>query len=433
MTRIAIVGSGISGMSAAWHLRRQCPTASVTLFEAGGHFGGHANTVDVTLDGITHGVDTGFLVFNERTYPGLIDLFEQLEVASAPSDMSFSVQSPASAGGTDLEWSGHSLNTVFAQRRNLLRPRFWSMLRDILRFNKLTTQLAQSGQEAQLAQPIGAFLDEQGFSTAFREDYFLPMVACIWSCPTQQMLQFPMATMIRFCHNHGLLQVANRPQWFTVKGGSRQYVNKVLASIEDKRLNTPVLSLTRQAHGVTLETARGAEVFDEVVLACHSDQALSLLGASASAQEQKLLGAIRYQSNRAILHTDTAMLPKRQQAWAAWNYERAPTRDAEDARVCLHYLINHLQPLPWKTPVVVSLNPIREPQRVIADIEYAHPVFDQAAIDAQKQLHSIQGLDKVWFAGAWCGYGFHEDGFQAGLRVAQHISEQLASPARRAA
>ena len=174
-------------------------------------------------------------------------------------------------------------------------------------------------------------------------------------------------------------------------------------------------------------------MFDEVVLACHSDQALSLLGAGASAQEQKLLGAIRYQSNRAVLHTDTQMLPKRQQAWAAWNYERAPTRDAEDARVCLHYLINHLQPLPWKTPVVVSLNPIREPQRVIADIEYAHPVFDQAAIDAQKQLHSIQGLDKVWFAGAWCGYGFHEDGFQAGLRVAQHISEQLASPARRAA
>lgn len=433
MARIAIVGSGISGMSAAWHLNQSCPGANITMFEAGQHFGGHANTVDVTLDGVTHGVDTGFLVFNERTYPGLIGLFEQLDVACAPSEMSFSVQSPAHAGGHDLEWSGHSLNTVFAQRRNLFRPRFWSMLRDILRFNKLTTQLAQTGQDAQLAQPIGEFLDEQGFSIAFREDYFLPMVACIWSCPTQQMLQFPIATMIRFCHNHGLLQIANRPQWFTVKGGSRQYVNKVLARIDDKRLNTPVLRVTRQAQGVMIETARGVELFDEVVLACHSDQALSLLGSSASKKEQDLLGAIRYQSNRAVLHTDTGMLPKRQQAWAAWNYERAPTRDKEDARVCLHYLINHLQPLPWKTPVVVSLNPIREPKRVIADIEYAHPVFDQAAIDAQQKLHNIQGLDRVWFAGAWCGYGFHEDGFQAGLRVARQLSQQVSTTQRQAA
>ena len=339
MSRIAVIGSGISGLSAALHLSAPGSGHEVTVFEAGQHFGGHANTVDVTLGGLTHGVDTGFLVYNERTYPGLIAMFDELGVARAPSEMSFSVQSPQGAGRRNIEWSGNSLNTVFAQRRNLLRPRFWSMLRDILRFNRLTTAMAVSGADAALAQPIGTFLDAHGFGTPFREDYFLPMVACIWSCPTEQMLRFPMATMIRFCHNHGLLQVANRPQWFTVTGGSREYVRKVLARLKDTRLATPVTHVTRHAQGVTVHTAQGAETFDGVVMACHSDQALRLLGAQATANERDLLGAIRYQPNRAVLHTDTRLLPQKRSAWAAWNYERAaqvdtasPTRPASSRK-----------------------------------------------------------------------------------------------------
>ena len=441
MPRIAVIGSGISGLSAAWHLSASGSGHTVSLFEAGSHFGGHAKTVDVTIDGLTHGVDTGFLVYNERTYPGLIGLFDALGVERSPSDMSFSVQSPQGPGRQTIEWSGRSLGAVFAQRRNLLRPRFWSMLRDILRFNRLATALAEAGAEAgtesgaesgakagpeaTLAQSIGAFLDEHGFGAPFRDDYFMPMVACIWSCPTAQMLRFPVATMIRFCHNHGLLQLSDRPQWHTVTGGSREYVRKLTSRLEDARLNTPVMSVTRHQRGVTISSAQGPERFDAVVMACHSDQALGLLGAQASPAERQLLGAIRYQRNRAVLHTDSRLLPRKRAAWAAWNYERAACPDSGEARVCLHYLINVLQPLPWPNPVVVSLNPVREPDpgAVLREFVYAHPVFDQAAIDAQTRLASIQGHRHTWYAGAWCGYGFHEDGFQAGLRAATQIHQ----------
>lgn len=439
MPRIAVIGSGISGLSAAWHLSdSSAPMGAheVTLFESGGHFGGHANTVDVTLDGITHGVDTGFLVYNERTYPGLIALLDTLGVARARAEMSFSVQSPQARGRPAMEWSGHSLNTVFAQRSNLLRPQFWSMLLDIVRFNRLTTAMAHNGASAALGQPIGDFLDAYGFGTAFRDDYFLPMVACIWSCPTEQMLRFPMATMIRFCHNHGLLQISRRPQWYTVAGGSRTYVDKMLPRIKNTRLHTPVRALTRQERGVIVHTDASAEPFDAVVLACHSDQALALLGSQATPYERQVLGAIRYQANRAVLHTDAALLPARRSVWAAWNYERAArpagaaSPSSSPASVCVHYLINHLQPLPWQQPVVVSLNPVREPRadRVLREIVYAHPVFDQAAIDAQAALPTLQGVAHTWYAGAWCGYGFHEDGFQAGLRAARSIQQTFQNP-----
>ena len=239
--KIAIVGSGISALGAAHALRGQ---AELTLFEAGSYFGGHTHTVDLTLDGpngpVTHGVDTGFLVFNERTYPQLIQLFADLKVTTAKSDMSFSVQVPGANGSAPLEWSGSSLNTVFAQRRNLVNPRFLRMLRDVVRFNTLCTDIAQRNAETELMQPLAGFLDQHRLSTEFRDWYFLPMLGCIWSCPTDQMLQFPVATMIRFCHNHGLIQVSNRPQWWTVAGGARQYVEKIVAQIPDKRLNTPV-------------------------------------------------------------------------------------------------------------------------------------------------------------------------------------------------
>ena len=414
MRRVAVIGSGISGLSVAHALAGE---AHVTLYEAGDYFGGHTHTVDMTLDGVTHGVDTGFLVLNERTYPNLLALFERLDVAIAKSDMSFSVQVP----DTGLEWSGCDLDTVFAQRSNLLRPRFWGMLADLLRFNRLATALAESGAAEALDQPIGDFLDAHRFGAAFRDWYFLPMIGCIWSCPVDQMLRFPVATMLRFCHNHGLLQVADRPQWYTVRGGAREYVRKMIEAIPDARLRTPVRSVQRGPAGVRIVTDAGTEQVDAVVLACHSDQALALL-AEPSAAETRALGAIRYQDNRAVLHTDTTLLPRRRKAWAAWNYER-PAHGTASASVCLHYLLNRLQPLPFTTPVVVSLNPVREPRAdtVHAVMNYAHPVFDAAAIAAQRDLPALQGLQNTWYCGAWTRYGFHEDGLRSGLAVLEDL------------
>ncbi|MCV2360616.1 FAD-dependent oxidoreductase [Paucibacter sp. TC2R-5] len=418
--RVAVIGSGIAGLSAAWALSTQ---ATVSLFEANDYFGGHTHTVDIELEGQRHGVDTGFLVFNERTYPLLIELFKQLGVDVAASEMSFSVQVP----DQQLEWSGSNLNGVFAQRANLLRPAFWGMLTDLLRFNRLCTELAEQGREAALAQPIGDFLQQHGFSQAFRNWYLLPMVACIWSCPTQQMLEFPISTLIRFCHNHGLLQVANRPQWYTVRGGAKHYVEKLLSRIADARLSCPVQQVRRLAQGgVEIHSARGVEVFDEVVMAGHSDQALRML-AEPSKAEQQVLGAIPYHRNRAVLHTDAQLMPSRQRAWAAWNYEHGGQQSGSEQRaVCLHYWLNRLQPLPWKQAVMVSLNPVREPApaQVLAEFDYAHPVFDRPAVAAQARLPLIQGEGHVWYCGAWTRYGFHEDGLLSGLSVAKQLLER---------
>jgi predicted NAD/FAD-binding protein len=428
--RIAIIGSGIAGLGAAHALRGR---ADITLFEAGDYFGGHTHTVDMTLQGtsgaVTCGVDTGFLVFNERTYPQLINLFDDLKVATERSDMSFSVQVPGVQGRPALEWSGSSLNTVFAQRRNLLNPRFLRMLRDVTRFNRLATGIAERGAEAELMQPLAGFLDEHNLSAEFRDWYFLPMLGCIWSCPTDQMLQFPVATMIRFCHNHGLLQVTDRPQWWTVAGGARHYVDKITASIADKRLNTPVMQVTRNAQGVTVHTQGQSESFDKVVLATHSDQSLAMLG-DASRLERETLGAIRYQANRAVLHTDTSVLPRKRRAWAAWNYQRSADAQQDAAQVCLHYLINMLQPVPFTQPVVVSLNPLQEisPSQVHASFDYAHPVFDVAAIRAQRQVPALQGHNNTYFCGAWTGYGFHEDGLKSGLAVATGLLAEIGTP-----
>jgi len=421
--RIAVIGSGISGLSAAYHLRNQ---ANVTLFEAGSYFGGHTHTVDVTLPSpqgmLTHGVDTGFLVFNERTYPGLIGLFAELQVQTSASDMSFSVQTPRASGQRAMEWSGSNLNTVFAQRSNLLSPTFLGMLRDVLRFNTLANALADRGEDHALMQPLGEFLETHKFGSAFRHWYLLPMLGCIWSCTTDQMLQFPVATMVRFCHNHGLIQVVNRPQWFTVTGGAKHYVEKLLQHIPHTHLETPVERIERNDIGVRVFTASGSADFDGVVLACHADQALSLL-AQPTPQEQALLGAIRYHPNKAVLHTDTSVMPKKKLAWAAWNYERATDLGLESSRVCLHYWINRLQPLPFSQDVVVSLNPVRaiDPNKVLGEYDYAHPVFDLGAIKAQSQLPSLQGQQNTWYAGAWMGYGFHEDGFKAGRDAALEI------------
>jgi predicted NAD/FAD-binding protein len=430
--KVAIVGSGIAGLGAAHALRGK---ADVTLLEAGDYFGGHTHTVDIHLSTptglVTHGIDTGFLVFNERTYPQLIALFAELGVPTAKSDMSFSVQAPVPAlthaRGRMLEWSGSSLNTVFAQRRNLVSPGFLRMLRDVMRFNQLATDIAQRNAEGELMQPLSAFLDQHQLSAEFRDWYFLPMLGCIWSCPTDQMLQFPVATMIRFCHNHGLIQVTNRPQWWTVNGGARQYVEKIVAGIADKRLNSPVQRIARDPLGVDVTVNRQTERFDKVVLACHSDQSLALL-ADAGPQERAVLGAIRYQPNRAVLHTDTSVLPQKRRAWAAWNYERAAGVQKDAAQVCLHYLINMLQPLPFDTPVVVSLNPLQaiDPKFIHGSFDYAHPVFDLAAIQAQTALPTLQGQSNAYFCGAWTGYGFHEDGLKSGLAAAATLLQHAA-------
>ena len=424
--RVAIVGSGIAGLSAAHHVQGH---ADISLFEAGDYFGGHTHTVDISLPGdngdCSFGVDTGFLVYNERTYPGLIDLFDQLGIQTAHSDMSFSVQAPWGRSGRTLEWNGADLNSVFAQRSNLLRPGFWWLLREILRFNRLCTQLAASYDDGALMQPLQAFLDRHGFGHSFRDAYLLPMLGCIWSCPTSQMLQFPAATMVRFCDNHGLLQVNDRPQWFTVQGGAKHYVQAITARIADKRLNTPVLTIERDENGVLLHTAQGGERFDQVVIATHADQALRLLQ-QASDEEHALLSNIGFQDNLAVLHTDASVMPKKRLAWAAWNYQSS-AGDRENARVCLHYWLNKLQPLPFKQDVFVSLNPDRAiaKEHVLGEFDYAHPVFDLAAIQAQRHLHNLQGQQHTWYAGAWMGYGFHEDGFKAGRSAANGILQLL--------
>jgi predicted NAD/FAD-binding protein len=414
--KIAIIGSGISGLGAAHALRDD---ARITLYESGPRLGGHTNTVDVTLDGVTAGVDTGFLVFNERTYPNLIRLFDELSIPVAKSDMSFGV-SVARGGGRRLEWAGTDLNAVFAQRRNLLSPVFLGMLRDILRFNREATRIAQETSRHD-GESLGEFLDRGGFGDAFRRWYLLPMAAAIWSCPMATMLAYPLATFARFCHNHGLLQVENRPQWFTVRGGARQYVRRIASRIPDVRVGDEVVAVRRDAvtGQVVVKSRSGSERYDHVVLACHSDQSLAVL-ADADAAERGILEAVKYQPNRAVLHTDAALMPKLRSVWSSWNYMSDGGREPN---VSVTYLLNKLQPLPFDTPVLLTLNPIAEPRAdtVLAEIDYAHPIFDGAAIAAQRRLADVQGRRQVWFAGAWTGYGFHEDGLKSGLAVAQAI------------
>ena len=417
--KIAIIGSGISGLAAAYALRDD---ARITLYEGARRLGGHTNTVDVTLDGVTAGVDTGFLVFNERTYPNLIRLFGELAVPVAKSDMSFAV-SVAQGGGRRLEWAGTDLDAVFAQRRNLLSPRFLGMLRDIMRFNREATRIAL-GAESDDGTSLGDFLERGRYGAAFRGWYLLPMAAAIWSCPMATMLAYPLATFARFCHNHGLLQVEDRPQWFTVRGGARQYVRRIASRIPDVRLDDAVLDVRRDAvtGQVVVKSRHATERYDHVVLACHSDQSLALL-TDADPSERAVLAAVRYERNRAVLHTDTALMPALKRVWSAWNYM---SDGGAEPNVSVTYLLNRLQPLPFDTPLMVSLNPVTEPSHdaVLAEFDYMHPIFDGAAIAAQRRLADIQGRRQVWFAGAWTGYGFHEDGLKSGLAVAHGIRSQ---------
>jgi hypothetical protein len=407
---LAVIGAGVAGLSAAWLLRHDF---AVTLYEAEPRAGGHADTQLVQLGGRDVAVDTGFIVCNDATYPNLLALFAHLGIALHATDMSFGV----SVAGGRLEYAGGELAQLFAQKRNLFRPRFWAMVRDILRFYREAPALLHATGE----ESLGAYLDRNGYGQAFCEDHILPMGAAIWSASVEGMRAFPARHFIRFFANHGLLQVTNRPRWRTVQGGSREYVRRLLADLADVRLARPVRALSRGADGVRLTADDGTARFDHVILACHADEALRLL-TDATQAERDVLGAIRFQDNLAVLHTDAALMPRRKAAWSAWNYLTAGPAD-HGAAVSVTYWMNRLQGLTTPEPLLVSLNPIRPPapSRVLLTRAYRHPQFDAAAMRAQERLPALQGHGGVWFAGAWTGWGFHEDGIASAVRVAERL------------
>lgn len=411
--KIAVVGGGIAGLGAAWLLNRR---HDVTLFERNDYIGGHSNTLDAPDGrGGTIPVDTGFIVYNERTYPNLIGLFDHLGVTRIKTEMSFAVTLDRGR----LEYGGGNLASLFAQKRNLLRPRFHRMVRDILRFYKQAPEALTGGACAHMS--LGAFLADFGYSRAFIDDHLLPMAAAIWSCPVETMKSFPADSFIRFFDNHGLLQVSDRPQWWTVQGGSREYVKRAVADLPRVEADAPVRRVTRGPDGATLRLADGrTERFDAVVFACHGDEALAAL-ADPSPRERAILEAFRYQPNRAVLHTDPAQMPRRRGVWSCWNYLAG--RDADRTRqVAVTYWMNQLQSLDAQD-LFVTLNPFEEiPDRhVIADLSYDHPVFDDRTVAAQRALPEIQGAGGLWYCGAYCGYGFHEDGLGSAVAVARQL------------
>ena len=421
--KIAIIGSGIAGNVVAHHLHRE---HNITVFEANSHIGGHSHTHTVEQAGQCYRVDTGFIVFNERTYPQFSALLRELGVASRASSMSFSVRDDR----TGLEYNGTSLNTLFAQRRNLLRPSFLAMVRDILRFNRAAAAFVREGGED---MPLSEFLARGNYGRAFIEHYVVPMGAAIWSTDPTSMLSFPARFFLRFLDNHGMLSVNDRPQWRTVCGGSANYVERLCAPYRARiLLNTPVQSVRRLANKVFVK-ARGFDSvpYDAVFFACHSDQALALLS-DASAQERDVLSAIRYQRNEAVLHTDTSLLPKRRLAWAAWNYH---AQAQSDGPVALTYNMNILQGLTAPEPLLVTLNRSDKiaPAKVLQRITYHHPLFTQASVTAQARQREINGVQGSYFCGAWWRNGFHEDAVVSALAAVQHFQSDITSQQRRAA
>lgn len=411
--RVAVIGSGISGLSAALLLSRY---HDVHLIEKDDRFGGHSRTLEVSHEGQQQPVDTGFIVFNRRNYPWLCKLFNWLEVPTEKSSMSFAV----SIKGGWLEYGTSSLSAVFAQCRNILRPRFWKMLRDIGRFNRMAPQYLDHNPDLSL----GEALDEMRLGNWFRDYYLLAMGSAIWSTPASKMLEFPASSFIRFFQNHGLLNPADKLQWYTVKGGSRVYVSRILEKLSPQNLHLGVNAtlVSRTEEGVVLEFDGQQQEFDQLVLACHSDQALDFLGKWVTPQESELLGALQYQSNRVILHQDGSFLPKRKSAWQSWVYLCENDSEGKPS-LSMSYWMNKLQNFSTDKPVVVTLNPDREPASdLVLDCWTAHhPRFDGSAISAQLDLDQLQGQQSVWFCGAWTGYGFHEDGIRSAVRVAQHL------------
>lgn len=415
--RIAVIGSGIAGLGAAWLLSQR---HNVTVFERNGYAGGHSNTVDAPFGASTVPVDTGFIVLNERTYPNLLGLFGELDVPLKRSDMSFGV----SVDGGRLEYSGSGWNGLFAQRRNLVSPRFHAMLRDIFRFYRTAPALVDGAEPSPLT--LGEFLDAGGYGDAFVDDHLLPMAAAIWSCSTARMRDFPAESFVRFFLNHGLLELRDRPQWWTVDGGSREYVARIRRRIDaGLMLNTPAVSVRRVPGGVQVASSDGeTRVFDRVVLACHGDEAFALL-ADKTDREAEVLGGFGYERNIAVLHSDPAQMPRRRRVWSSWNY--LAEKGADTGRVAVTYWMNRLQSIDPACPLFVTLNPLRpvDPATEIARFAYDHPIFDRAAIDAQRALPGIQGRGGVWYCGSYCGYGFHEDALASAVAVARALGAEI--------
>ncbi len=414
MSNVAVIGGGIAGLGAAWALSG---AHRVTVYEADGHLGGHANTVEVDdpLGGVP--VDTGFIVYNEANYPNLVRLFEHLGVATEPSDMSFCVSMSAGA----FEYQARALGLI-AQPSNLVRPRYLRMVADILRFARQARE-DRPGPDVTTRE----FLDAGGYSEAFRRTFLLPVLACIWSSSLETMMDSPAAATIGFLDNHGILDVLHRPRWRTVTGGSREYVRRLSKPLAaDAHVHTPVASVIRGAEGVRVVDARGGSgVFDQVVFATHADTTLKILGAGATSAERSTLSAFGYERNRVVLHRDPSLLPRRRRVWSSWNYLTDARSGYEREGVSLSYWMNRLQNLRTRLPVVVTVNPAHEPNAVVSEHVYHHPRYDMRATEAQASIPSLQGVRRSWFCGSYHGYGFHEDALRSGLQVAS----ALGSPA----
>ena len=414
--RIAVVGTGIAGLTSAWLLSRR---HEVYVFESESRIGGHTATIDVRIGGEDYAIDTGFIVFNDRTYPNFIRLLSELGVRSQPTEMSFSV----SHDPADVEYSGSNLGTLFAQRRNLFRPAYWRMLRDILRFNRESIRDLESGHLGE-GTTLGEYLDSRRYSREFRDWYLVPMGAAIWSSGTQGMAEFPLAFFVRFFRNHGLLSIDDRPQWHTLVGGSRSYLGPLTRPFAANiRCNTAIRRVTRDADGVSLAGDDGLiGHFDQVVLACHSDQALAML-ADPTPAEREVLGAIPYRGNEVILHTDERLLPARRRAWSSWNYR--VRREGGELPV-LTYDMNILQRLDASHTFCVTLNDTAaiDPARILGRFHYSHPVFTVPGIAAQQRWSEVNGVNRSWYCGAWWANGFHEDGVASAVRVAEGLGER---------
>ena len=411
--RIAVIGTGISGLSAAWLLSKR---HHVTVYEKDDRLGGHSNTVDVKVGENTLAVDTGFIVYNDVNYPNLVALLDYLGVETVPTDMSFSV----SIGEGTFEYAGSDVWGLIAQRSNLLRPRFFRMVWDIRRFYRDAPGLLSNSDHN---TTLGEYLTEQRYSNAFVHDHLMPMGAAIWSTPPDKMLGYPTRSFVRFCQNHGLLSLKGRPAWRTIPGGAREYVRRIRKELPGPvRLGEGVQAIRRHEEAVLVRDGSGVvNLFDDVVIATHADTALRLL-ADPDRLEQEVLGAFSYQRNRAVLHRDSALMPRRRAAWASWNYLASCEAERHQG-LSVSYWMNRLQHLDPHHPLFVTLNPYREPARekVFAEFDYMHPVFDRATEVAQHELWSLQGQRHTWFCGSYFGWGFHEDGLQAGLAVAEDL------------
>ncbi len=420
--KIAVIGGGISGLSTAYGLTKG--GAAVTLFESDTRLGGHANTVDAQLNnGQTISVDTGFIVYNELNYPNLVGLFQEIGVETAPSDMSFA----ASFNGGQFEYSGSGAKGLLARRRNVTSPLFWSMMTDLIRFYRTAPQLFEDAAAKDMT--LGAFMQQHKFGPVFAQYHLLPMAAAIWSSPMMAMEDYPVETFLRFFCNHGLLSLGERPPWRTIKNGSRNYVEKIASQIgDDVRLGSRISNVRRTASKVIITHADGTEEqFDECVFATHAPQALQLIDQPTEA-EQAVLGAFSTHANEVVLHQDRNFMPRRKRAWASWNYiarNGAAVAQKAGALPCLTYWMNNLQPLPTSEDVFVTLNPDQpiDEDKILGRFSYNHPAFDRAAITAQTHMPAIQGTSRLWFAGAWMGYGFHEDGAESGFAVAEALTD----------